>query len=237
MYSELRADRIEETAAALKRRIHERFPGSGLGGIAAEVHRLAAESGTVVERLRRPIWPLRVGAALGIVGIAVLAVVLGVIALRAMVRVDSLADLLQATEAATNEMIFLALAVFFLISLETRVKRKLALTELHRLRSVVHIVDMHQLTKDPEHIFSPSADTESSPKRVLTRFELSRYLDYCTELLSLSSKVAALYVQHLNDPVVLDAVNDIETLAASLSNKIWQKIMILDRALPAARTE
>jgi hypothetical protein len=28
--------------------------------------------------------------------------------------------------------------------------------------------------------------------------------------------------------VVLDAVNDIEVLAANLSNKIWQKIDILD---------
>jgi hypothetical protein len=32
--------------------------------------------------------------------------------------------------------------------------------------------------------------------------------------------------------VALSAVNNIETLVASLSNKIWQKIMILDIALP-----
>jgi hypothetical protein len=32
----------------------------------------------------------------------------------------------------------------------------------------------------------------------------------------------------VNDPVVLDAVNDIEVLASNLSNKIWQKIVILD---------
>ena len=57
---------------------------------------------------------------------------------------------------------------------------------------------------------------------------LARYLDYCSELLSLSSKIAALHMQYMNDSVVLDAVNDIETLAASLSNSIWQKIMILD---------
>jgi hypothetical protein len=31
--------------------------------------------------------------------------------------------------------------------------------------------------------------------------------------------------------VVLDAVNDIEVLAANLSNKMWQKIVILDTAL------
>jgi len=65
----------------------------------------------------------------------------------------------------------------------------------------------------------------------MTRFELSRYLDYCTELLSLTSKVASLYVQDVQDPVVLDAVNDVENLATGLSAKIWQKIMILDRTM------
>jgi hypothetical protein len=96
----------------------------------------------------------------------------------------------------------------------------------------VHIVDMHQLSKDPEHLLGPAMPTESSPRRSFTRFELARYLDYCSELLSLTSKLAALHVQYLDDEVVLDAVNDIETLAASLSNKIWQKIMILDIAVP-----
>jgi len=72
--------------------------------------------------------------------------------------------------------------------------------------------------------------TASSPRRSMPRFELSRYLDYCSELLSLTSKVAALYVQDSQDPVVLDAVNDVETLTTGLSGKIWQKIMILDRA-------
>jgi hypothetical protein len=87
---------------------------------------------------------------------------------------------------------------------------------------------MHQLTKDPEHLLASSDRTPSSPEQQLTRFELSRYLDYCSELLSLSSKLAATHAQCMNDPVVLDAVNDIEILASNLSNKIWQKIMILD---------
>ena len=90
---------------------------------------------------------------------------------------------------------------------------------------------MHQLTKDPEPFLTRSS-TVSSPQRVFTRFELARYLDYCSELLSLTSKLAALHVQCLNDPVVLNAVNDVEILAANLSGKIWQKIMILDIAMP-----
>ena len=87
---------------------------------------------------------------------------------------------------------------------------------------------MHQLTKDPEHLITGAPTTPSSPTRKFTFFEMSRYLDYCSELLSLSSKVAALHVQSVNDPVVLTAVNDIENLASNLSNKIWQKIVVIN---------
>jgi hypothetical protein len=97
------------------------------------------------------------------------------------------------------------------------------------LRSLAHIVDMHQLTKDPERVTGPPANTESSPKRALTPFELTRYLDYCSEMLALISKAAALHVQAFDDPPTLDAVEQIEDLTAGLSRKIWQKIMILDR--------
>ena len=62
----------------------------------------------------------------------------------------------------------------------------------------------------------------------MTRFGLARYLDYCSEMLSITNKVAALYVQYLDDAVVLSAVNNIQSLATGLSAKIWQKIVILD---------
>jgi hypothetical protein len=62
----------------------------------------------------------------------------------------------------------------------------------------------------------------------MSPFELTRYLDYCSEMLSLTSKLAALYAQNLPDPVVIDAVNEIESLTTNLSQKIWQKITILD---------
>ncbi|HLA64366.1 MAG TPA: hypothetical protein VK610_08045, partial [Rhodothermales bacterium] len=78
-------------------------------------------------------------------------------------------------------------------------------------------------------------DTASSPTRTMSAPELGRYLDYCSEMLSLTSKVAALFVQHLNDPVVLSAVNEIENLATGTSGKIWQKITLLERV--AARRD
>lgn len=233
MYSELKPERILETIAVLERRISERFPGSGLSQAAGELRRLASETDQIVNELRRPIWALRVGAAVGITGILLVALGLVLMGMRVETRVEAISDLLEGSEAAVNEMILLGLAIFFFYSLEGRVKRRRALRALHRLRSIVHIVDMHQLTKDPEHILSPGRTTAASPRRALTRFELSRYLDYCSEMLSLTSKLAALHVQYVNDPVVLGAVNDIETLAGGLSNKIWQKIMILDTALIA----
>ena len=107
--------------------------------------------------------------------------------------VDGLGSMLQAIESAAQDVIFLGVAIFFLLTIEGRLKRRVALRDLRQLRAVVHIVDMHQLTKDPEHLLAPAMRTPSSPERQFTRFELSRYLDYCTELLSLSSKLAALH--------------------------------------------
>jgi len=94
----------------------------------------------------------------------------------------------------------------------------------------VHIIDMHQLTKDPHMVDGPQISTKSSPTRTLTKFELQRYLDYCSEATAIISKVAALYAHSLNDEIVISAVNDIEDLSTGLSRKIWQKLMILDNS-------
>jgi hypothetical protein len=234
-YSELKADFIIETIAMLKKRISERFRGSSLSAVSDDLYELAIQADTVTKGLRRPIWPLRVAAILA--GLVVLAGVVAVVrmCLSLSPRAENTPELLQGVDAALNQVIFLFIAIYFLVNVEERVKRRKAIRALHKLRSIVHIVDMHQLTKDPEFVLSPGGlTTPASPKRTMTRFELARYLDYCSELLSLTSKVAALHAQELHDPVVLSAVSDIESLAGMLSNKIWQKIMILDTIGQAA---
>ncbi|HRC85075.1 MAG TPA: hypothetical protein PK413_05660, partial [Thermoanaerobaculia bacterium] len=120
------------------------------------------------------------------------------------------------------------LAMLFLGRIEGRVKRRKALAALHELRALAHVVDMHQLTKDPETTANPQLQTASSPSRSLSRFELARYLDYASEMLAILGKVAALYAQHFDDEVVLDTVNEIESLTSNLSRKIWQKLTILE---------
>eukprot|EP01038_Epipyxis_sp_PR26KG_P017703 gene17703-24658_t len=95
-------------------------------------------------------------------------------------------------------------------------------------------IDLHQLTKDP--VMFGAKLTKASPDRKLSPFELVRYLNYCSEMLSLSGKLAALYAQDFNDPDVIEAASDIEQLATNLSQKVWQKITIVqtsDKAMSA----
>lgn len=95
-----------------------------------------------------------------------------------------------------------------------------------RLRSIAHLIDAHQLTKDPNVAPGSSFNTKHSPKRVMTPYELNRYLDYCSEMLSFVGKIGFLYVQKFDGPVAVKSVNDLEALATALSRKVWQKIMI-----------
>jgi hypothetical protein len=228
--AELRLEQILQTLARLEHRISERFPGSGLGRVAGQLQQVGEGTGAVLIRSTRANWAVRAAVGATVLLVAGLAIGLAEYLRSLSVDVDGLGAFLQAVESAAQDVVFLALAIYFLFTLETRLKRRVVLRELHRIRSIVHIVDMHQLTKDPEHLLAGGPRTPSSPERRLTRFELSRYLDYCSELLSLCSKLAALHLQHLNDPVVLEAVSDIEVLASNLSGQIWQKIVILDNA-------
>jgi hypothetical protein len=197
---------------------------------------LARECAREAAVLGQPNWPVRVavGATIMLMAAVVVAAVAGVVQrLSATTEVTGLFELVQGVEAGVNDLVFLGIAIFFLTSIEGRLKRRRALRRIHQLRSIAHIVDMHQLTKDPEFLLAPRPDTASSPTRTMSRTELGRYLDYCSELLSLTGKLGALFVQHMDDGVVLQAVNEIEDLTSGLSRKIWQKITLLETIVPA----
>jgi hypothetical protein len=230
MYRQLDESKIIRTLERLRDRIGERFPEAGLRNVSEELLALAHETSRCVEYLRRPNWTLRLVAGATIAGMIALLTMLA-LSVRLPAGVTGLTDIVQGIEAAVNDIIFFGVAVFFLLTIETRLKRRRALKTIHQLRSLAHIVDMHQLTKDPERAKLTDADAGAAPTRVMTLTELGRYLDYCSELLSVTSKVAALLVQYFDDAVVLAGVNEIEDLTSGLSSKIWQKITILDRAL------
>lgn len=147
--------------------------------------------------------------------------------LRQMTVTAEAFNALQGIDAAVNTIALAGAASWFLLNLETIWRRRAVLRDLHELRSIAHVVDMHQLTKDPTTIGKGYVSTASSQVHNMTEFELVRYLDYCSEMLSLTGKLAALYMQNVRDPVIIEAVNEIEDLTTSLSRKIWQKIMIV----------
>ena len=226
---QLDATEVRRTIERLERRIGARFPDRGIRRVAQALLALADDVTAAASGARGWLQWLRVvtralmalllaGTAFGLARLADDAVPSG--PARTL-------DWVPLIESGVNDLVFLAIAVFFLAALPGRVVRGRLLRRLHRLRSLAHIVDMHQLTKDPERLRADFVRTDASARPGLGRADMEHYLDYCSELLSLTSKVAALCAEESQDPLVLDTVGTIETLTTGMSRKIWQKISLL----------
>jgi hypothetical protein len=224
-YRRLDAEKIIETVQTLHHRIESRFPGSGLGKIASELLHVARETIARADWIQKPHLILRFAAVL--LSLGIISIVIGLVAHIHQFRTDDYTNFVQALDASIGSVVFVGAAILFLLNWETRIKRNRALRAIHELRALAHIVDMHQLTKDPENYFGRGRRPAAPPKREMTPFELGRYLDYCSDSLAIISKIAALYVQGYPDTVVLDAVDDVEDLTSGLSRKVWQKLTIL----------
>jgi hypothetical protein len=213
----------------LSTRIYERFPESGLFQVSKRLLTFGRNAQEDSEWVARPIILLRI-----VSGFFVLLLIVAVVwTLRSLIILGEVSELLRLEnfipllEAGINDMVLIGAGIFFLVSAETRIKRRRVLNSLHRLRVLANLIDMHQLHKDPERVLQRGELTPSTPKIDMTSFELSRYLDYCSEMLSLTGIIAGLYAQYSEDPVLVDAVSDIEQLTNGTSRKIWQKLMIL----------
>jgi hypothetical protein len=230
-FRSLDPEKIHATAERLERRISDRFRGFGISKVAAEVVALSDSVRSEIRQLEPPIWWLR-GLVTGVVlvGAGVFLWVGSIVPLNQVGR-DAI-ESVEGVEAAINTFLLAALGLVALFRLEAQLKRRRVARGLHALRSVIHVIDMHQLTKDPVTLTSDYKATEHSPPRTMTADEMSRYLDYCSELLAITGKLAALYAQAVPDEGVATAVNDIEGLGTSLSRKIWQKITMIDRTQP-----
>jgi hypothetical protein len=227
-FRELDATKIIETIETLERRVGERFPDSGLRQLCVALLGIGREASARATAIAQPNWPLR--AVVGLLITIILAIVVSAVAtLHLSTTFSDFGSFAQGVDAGVNDIVLLSIGIFFLVGIERRIKRRRVLHALHELRSLAHIADMHQLTKDPE---STVAHPALTAEHAMTRIDLARYLDYVTELLSLLSKIAALYVQRFDDEVALGAVNEIEQLTSGLSRKIWQKITLLDTTLP-----
>jgi len=226
----LDAVRIEATLARLRLRIVARFPAASLGNVCAALVATARETAISAAQLRRPMWWLR-----GLALLVATAWAIGTIyvvreidwaGLRQKADVTSLA---QGLDSSVNLLLLAGAAIWFVLTAEERIKRSGTLAKLHALRYYAHVIDMHQLTKDPTMILAGATNTSASPERHMSEFELARYLDFCAEMLALTAKLAALYAGASSDRTILQAATEIEDLSSDLGRKIWQKIMILSQ--------
>lgn len=228
-YRRLDAEMVATTAVKLADRVSERFPASGLTGVADELARSARLAGKQARALTRPYYGLRTLLVL-LVGGGVAALGWGGLFMVDWAHLTGAGDLVVLTpvmESAVNLLLLVAAGAWFLLTLEERLRRSRVQAWLHRLRAFAHVVDMHQLTKDPTVVLNSGPRTPSSPDRAMTRFELARYLEYCAELLALTGKLAALMAGESDDHVIIAAASDVENLCTDLGRKVWQKIMIL----------
>ena len=220
MYKSLDANEIVHTAANLARRIETRFPNRGISRVAASLLRVAEEAAERTLIIKEAHIPLRVVMALTL--ILILAPIIRVLPmLRISPNILGASEFIQTFESLLGLIFFLGAIITFLVSLEIRFKRSRALEAIHEMRAMAHIIDMHQLAKDPEHLIAA--------ERMLNAKELSRYFDYLMDMLALIAKISALYVQEFHDPVALAAADLIEDLTTQLSQKVFQKTMVLER--------
>ena len=220
-YRQLESNEIVHTIDELHMRISQRFPRSDLAAVCEELLVVAKETEAKSQAVNASNYPLRAIVLILIVG-TISIIAYQIHAIQVKTGEVALINLLQGLEAGTNLVIFISVAIYFLFSLESRMARTKALSDLNELRSIVHVIDMHQFSKDPSELLS-SDSTEG-----MTRQDLTRYLGFCSVMLSLGAKLAALYAQKLPDEVVIDAASDLQNVAGGLSLKIWQKISILE---------
>ena len=226
---ELSSQEVLNMATLLHERIQERFGGRRLCDTSKRVLTLTERAGRRARQLGRPNWFMR-AVLLLFLAAALVGAGYAVYMLHLSLEVSTITDFLQALSAALDALIVIAAGVYFILSIDLRLKRHVALKALHELRSLAQIVDMHQCDKDPDRIRRPKElDTRLSPHLGMNAFELGRYLDYCCELLSVISKIAALYAEHLRDEVSLRTVKEITDLTLGLSEKIGQKLNLLGK--------
>ena len=227
------ADLVHASVVALDTRIARNFPRAGLRNIGRELIDVSADAPRRIGAIQRRSTIVRVVAWL--LSVAIVGILLTIPFTLRPGRVDTLADAVQVLEAALSASFFIGACILFLLSWQSRMRHARTMEAIHELRALAHVVDMHQLTKDPPMMLAGEGPAGSKAE-IYTPQELQRYLDYCSEMLALISKVAVLYAQESTDPQTMNVVDDIEDLTNGLSRKVWQKIILIQRASPNVGT-
>ena len=135
-------DKVYETLIRLQTRITERFPDSNLRKVCGHLMEVTEESSENIEWISRPLW-LICGLTYTVIAVSIIAIVYGFTLLNYNIENPNFGDILALAESTINDLVLLGAAIFFLLTLENRMKRSRALKKLNELRATAHVIDMH----------------------------------------------------------------------------------------------
>src|SRR5688572_12813242 len=130
MYNELKLEYIIQTIRTLQQRIAERFPGSGLSKVAAELLRIAEETGPILTQKKKPHRLVQAAVVLAVVLLIAIPLGLLITARGARFEVMGWGGIFQVVESIIQDAIFLGFGVYFLITVESRLDRRVSIREL-----------------------------------------------------------------------------------------------------------
>src|SRR5262249_11760288 len=130
--------RIIETAEDLARRVSDKLPGRRLAGFAVELAQIARQTDGRAREARRPVLAIRLASALAAAG-SLLGLWYLASHIHARWEFGTVAELFEAADAGFNLLVVLAGALWFLITLEARIKRRKALESIEELREFIHV--------------------------------------------------------------------------------------------------
>jgi hypothetical protein len=212
----LDSGKIVETATNLANDIGARLPGSTLAALADELKTTAVTADDRVRRAQEPMISIRL--------ISVAAVVAVLLALWYLARhihakweFATINEVFDGVHTGFELLVILAGAIWFCVTLETRLKRKAALAFIEDLREFIHVIDVTQLYYTPDLYGSRVGDART------TRALDETYLLYCTQMLAVISNLAPLCSRGAPGDSVLRAASDVEMLAIAVSTKHMSK--------------
>lgn len=225
---------LSEAAATLESRIRARFPTSSLLANASWLRVIIGNAPSETRAYKRRFFALRF-VFLMVAFVIAAALTFAIYQLNLNYKPASLVDLAQLVESGINDIIFLSLGAYFLFRIEPWIKRRRMLLFLGKLRDLIHVTQLLQMHKDPERVVRPDdRSTAASPDLGdvgTSAFLMGKYLDYCLDMLTLISAVAAFVGRDVTDKQLRDGIWEIEELCSTISAKISNKTLMLFSAL------
>lgn len=216
----LDAGKIVETARNLADDINRRLSGSNLAGLANELAALAVATEKRGRRARRPFLAIRTISALAISGV-LLAIWYLARHIQTRWEFGTITDVLIGLNAGFHLLVLLAGALWFCVTIESRIKRKETLGFIEELREFAHVIDVSQLYFTPDLYRYRHGAGPGNPAINET------YLLHCTQMLAVVSNLASLYTRGATGDSILRAASEVEMLAIAISTKHLTKAEVV----------